>query len=84
MMNKSQRFKMVTLLKSLKLLPLFQLVQLLYLYFSMIFNKITISHRWFLFFKCGFGYFYFYTNCIPIMILSTISFSILMHFTDNI
>ena len=45
MMNKSQRFKMVTLLKSLKLLPLFQLVQLVYLYFSMIFNKITISHR---------------------------------------
>ena len=47
------------------------------------FNKRTISHRWFLFIMYGFGYFYFYTNCISIMIFSTISFSILMHFTEN-
>ena len=47
------------------------------------FNKIIISHLCFFFIMYGFGYFYFYTNCIPIMIFSTISFSILMHFTDN-
>ena len=47
------------------------------------FNKITISHSWFLFIMYGFGYFHFYTNCIPIVIFSTISFSISMHFTDN-
>ena len=36
MINKSQRFKKVTLLKSLKLVPLVQLVQLVYCYFLMI------------------------------------------------
>ena len=28
-------------------------------------------------------YFYFYTNCIPIMTFQTLSLSILMLFTDN-
>ena len=45
------------------------------------FDKITISHRWFIMYDLD--YFYFYTNCIPITIFSTISFSILMYFTDN-
>ena len=39
MINKSQRFKMVTLLKSLKLVPLVQLVQLAYCYFLMILTE---------------------------------------------
>ena len=39
MVNKTQRFKMVTLLKSLKLEPLVQLVQLAYWFFLMILIK---------------------------------------------
>ena len=81
MINKTQRFKMVTLLKSLKLEPLVQLVQLAYWFFFNDFNKTTISYSWLIMY--GFGYVYFYTNCIPIMIFSTISFSILLRFTDN-
>ena len=85
MINKNQRNKMVTLLESLKLASLVQLVQLVYLYFLKILinHKVTILHLWFLFIMYGFGYVYFYTNCNPIIIFSTISFSILMHFTDN-
>ena len=30
-----------------------------------------------------FGYFYFYTNSIPLMIFSTICFTILIIFIDN-
>ena len=47
------------------------------------FNKITSSRRWFLLIMHGFGYVYLYTSCIPIMIFSTIYFSILVHFKDN-
>ena len=39
MINKNQRFKMVTLLKSLKLVPLVQLAQLAYCYFLMILTE---------------------------------------------
>ena len=35
------------------------------------FNKVIILHLWFLFIMYGFGYFYFYTNGILIMIFST-------------
>ena len=31
----------------------------------------------------GYSYFSFYTNCIPIMIFETLSFTILMLVTDN-
>ena len=44
------------------------------------FNKITTPHRWFIMY--GFDY-YFHKNYIPIMIFSTISFSILMNLSDN-
>ena len=83
MINKNQRNKMVTLLESLKLASLVQLVQLVYLYFLKILinHKVTILHLWFLFIMYGFGYLYFYTKRVLIMIFSI---SILMHFTDNI
>ena len=42
------------------------------------FDEITISHGWFIMYDLD--YFYFYKNCILIMIFSTTS---LMYFTDN-
>ena len=46
-------------------------------------NKVTIYIFGFCLSYMGSGYFPFYTNCIPNMIFSTLSFSVLILFIDN-
>ena len=47
------------------------------------FNKVTIYIFGFCLSYMDSGYFSFYTNCIPNMIFSNLSFSILILYTDN-
>ena len=81
MINKTQRFKNGYFIKIIKIRTISTIGTISILIFFNDFNKTTISYSWFIMY--GFGYVYFYTNCIPIMIFSTISFSILLRFTDN-